>query len=213
MRLRNLSRIIVIALVALVGAVALIHQQVAREAGGGPSASATQSASSSALTGGTPLHDSTPAFSLKDQSGAVVSAQSLRGRPAIITFMDMTCTQECPIIAAMLQQTATFMGPEKAAQVEWVIVSVNPKNTPADVTDFMKKNNVTLPVKVLLGTQAELKPVWDSFHIEVIPAPDDVNHTVALFLVDKSGTERMIFIGAFDSKALAGDLSTLLASK
>lgn len=199
-----------IALVALVGAVALIHQQAAREAGGGPSASST---SSSALKGGTPLHDPTPSFSLKDQSGAVVTTQSLRGRPAIITFMDMTCTQECPIIAAMLQQTATFLGPEKSAQVEWMIVSVNPKNSPTDVTDFMKKNNVTLPVKVLLGTQAELKPVWDNFHIEVIPTPDDVNHTVALFLVDQNGVERMIFLGAFDSKALAGDLSTLLANK
>jgi protein SCO1/2 len=211
MQLRNISRIIVIALVALVGAVALIHQQLAREASSGTS---TSPASSSApLTGGTPLHDLTPAFSLKDQSGAVVSTQSLHGHPAIITFMDMTCTQECPIIAGMLQQTATFLGPEKSAQVEWVIISVNPKNTPADVTAFMKKNNVTLPVKVLLGSQAQLKPVWDSFHIEVIPTPDDVNHTVALFLVDQSGTERMIFIGAFDSKALAGDLSTLLASK
>ncbi len=211
MQLRNISRIIVIALVALVGAVALIHQQVAREAGGGSSASSPSA--TPALTGGTPLHDTTPAFSLKDQSGAVVTTQSLRGHPAIITFMDMTCTQECPIIAAMLQQTATFMGAEKAAQVEWIIISVNPTNTPTDVTDFMKKNNVTLPVKVLLGTQQELKPVWDSFHIEVIPTPTDVNHTVALFLVDQSGIERMIFIGGFDSKALAGDLSTLLASK
>lgn len=208
MQLRNISRIIVIALVALVGAVALIHQQLtAHEAG------LTPASTSVTLTGGTPLHDATPAFTLKDQSGAAVSTQSLHGHPAIITFMDMTCTQECPIIAGMLQQTATFMGPEKAAQVEWVIVSVNPNNTPADVTDFMKKNNVTLPVKVLLGTQTQLKPVWDSFHIEVIPTPTDVNHTVALFLVDQSGVERMIFIGAFDSKALAGDLSALLASK
>lgn len=205
MRLRNISRIIVIALVALVGGVALIHQRMSSDAAG------AQSTPASTLTGGTALHDMTPAFSLKDQTGAVVTTQSLRGHPVIVTFMDMTCTQECPIIAGMLQQTAQFLGPQKSAQVDWVIVSVNPNNTATDVSAFMKKNNVTLPVKVLLGTQAELKPVWDSFHIDVAPTPTDVNHTVALFLVDQSGTERMIFIGAFDSKALAGDLSTLLA--
>ena len=210
MQLRNISRIIVIALVAVVGAVALIHQQVAREASGSPASSATSSA---ALTGGTALHSSMPAFTLHDQTGAVVTPQSLRGHPVVVTFMDMTCTSECPIIAAMLQQTAQFMGPAKAAQVEWVIITVNPNNTSAQVPEFMKKNNVTLPVKVLLGTQAELSPVWAKFGIYVQPSPTDVTHTVATFLIDQSGTERMVFIDAFDSKALAGDLSTVLASK
>lgn len=207
MQLRNISRIIVIALVALVGAVALIHQQLAHEAGGSPAST------SAALTGGTALHDTTPGFTLKDQSGATVSTQSLRGHPVIITFMDMTCTQECPIIAQELQLTANFVGQQKAAQVEWVVITVNPNNTPADATAFLKKQNVTVPVKVLLGTQAELSPVWKAFGIYVQPSPTDVTHTAATFLIDQSGTERMIFLDSVDSKALAGDLSTLLASK
>jgi protein SCO1/2 len=205
MQLRTISRTIVIALVALVGAAALIHQQFARGADGSSSAPVT-------LTSGTPLHTNAPAFSLKDQSGATVSLQSLQGRPFIITFMDMTCTQECPIIAQMIQQTATFLGPEKTSQVNWVIVSVNPNNTPADVTDFMKKNGVTLPVKVLLGTQAELKPVWAKYYIDVQPTPTDVNHTVALFVVDQKSVERLVILGGIDSKALAHDLSTLLTT-
>ncbi len=212
MQLRNISRIIVIALVALVGAVALIHQQLAREAGNSPASSSTTS-SGVALTGGTPLHSATPAFTLHDQSGAVVSTQSLRGHPVIITFMDMTCTQECPIIAQELQLTANFIGQQKASQVEWVVITVNPNNTPADATDFLKKQNVTVPVKVLLGTQADLSPVWKAFGIYVQPSPTDVTHTAATFLIDQSGTERMIFLDSVDSKALAGDLSTLLASK
>lgn len=201
MQLRNISRIIVIALVALVGGVALIHQQL------------TAHPAAPALTGGTALHDATPAFSLHDQNGALVTTQSLRGHPLIVTFMDMTCTEECPIVAQELQLTASFLGQSKAAQVEWVVVSVNPTNTAADATAFMRKQNVTLPAHVLLGTHDELSPVWKAFGIYVGPQTTDVVHTAATFLIDQSGTERMVFLDSLDSKALAGDLSALLAEK
>jgi protein SCO1 len=198
MQLRNISRMIVIALVVLVGGIALIHQRLA--------ASATP-----ALVGGTSLNDAVPAMSLKDQNGALVTAQSLQGRPTVLTFMDMTCTQECPIQAQLLNQTAQFMGAQKASQVNWVVVSVNPTNTPADANDFMQKNKVSIPVKVLLGSQAQLSPVWSAYHIWVKATPTDVNHTVALFLIDKSGRQRMVFIDGFDPKALSEDLTALLA--
>jgi cytochrome oxidase Cu insertion factor (SCO1/SenC/PrrC family) len=201
MRLRNISRIIVIALVALVGAVALIRQQLA----------AHQAVTK--LTGGTELSAATPAFTLHDQTGAVVSTQSLHGRPVVVTFMDMTCTEECPIIAQELQLSANFLGPQKAAQVEWVVISVNPTNTPADATAFLKKQNVTIPVHVLLGTHDDLSPVWKKFGIYVGPQTSDVVHTAATFLIDRNGTERMVFLDSVDSKALAGDISALLAEK
>ena len=201
MQLRNISRWIVITLVVVVGAVALIHQRL--------TADATPAAP--ALVGGTALNDPVPAMSLKDQNGQLVTAASLAGRPTVLTFMDMTCTQECPIQAQLLNQTAVFMGAQKAAQVNWIVVSVNPTNTPADATSFMQKNKVTIPIKVLLGTQAQLQPVWKAYHIYVQPTPTDVNHTVALFLIDKSGRQRMVFVDGFDPKALSQDLTTLLA--
>lgn len=198
MQLRSISRMIVITLVVLVGGVALIHERLGM-------ASATP-----ALVGGTALNDVAPAMSLRDQQGELVTTQSLRGRPTIVTFMDMTCTLECPIQAQLLNQTAIFMGAQKASQVNWVVVSVNPSNTPADATSFMAKNKVSIPVKVLLGAQAQLQPVWAAYHILVIPTPTDVNHTVALFLLDKTGHERMVFIDGFDPKQLSQDLTTLL---
>lgn len=208
MRLRNISRIIVIALVAIVGGIALIHQALAAHQSSGQPGAAT-----SVLSGGTALRAATPAFSLHDQVGAVVSTQSLRGRPVVITFMDMTCTEECPIIAQELQLTASFLGAQKASQVEWVIISVNPNNTAAQATAFLEKQNVTIPAHVLLGTQAELSPVWKAFGIYVQPSPTDVTHTAATFLVDQSGTERLVILDSVDSKALADDLSTVLAGK
>ena len=205
MQLRNISRMIVIALVVLVGAVALIHQRLAFGEG----------TASVNLVGGTLLNNTPPmpAMSLKDQNGQTVTAQSLRGKPTVVTFLDMTCTQECPLQAQMLNQTATFMGAQHASQVNWVVVSVNPANTPADAKSFMQENKVSIPVKVLLGSQAQLKPVWDAYHIWVQPTPTDVNHTIALFLIDKSGQQRMVFVDGFDPKTLSQDLSALLAAK
>lgn len=191
---------IVIVLVVLVGAVALIHQRLTSDA----------APSTPALVGGTALNDRVPPMSLRDQSGALVTSQSLGGRPTVLTFMDMTCTSECPIQAQLLNQTARFLGPQKASQVNWIVVSVNPNNTPADANDFLQKQKVTIPIKVLLGSQAQLKPVWDAYHIYVQATPTDVNHTVALFLIDKSGRQRMVFIDGFDPKALSQDLATLL---
>jgi len=200
MQLRNISRWIVITLVVVVGAVALIHQRL--------TADATPAAP--ALVGGTALNNPVPAMSLKDQNGQLVTAASLAGHPTVLTFMDMTCTQECPIEAQLLNQTALFMGAQHAAQVNWVVVSVNPNNTPADASAFMQKNKVSIPIKVLLGTQAQLQPVWKDYGIYVQPTPTDVNHTVALFLIDKTGRQRMVFVDGFDPKALSQDLTALL---
>jgi protein SCO1 len=200
MQLRNISRMIVIALVVLVGGIALIHQRFA--------ASATP-----ALVGGTALNDPIPAMSLKDQSGALVTAQSLQGRPSIVTFLDMTCTTECPTQAQVLNQAAQFMGAQQASRVNWIVVSVNPNNTPADANAFLTKNKVSIPVKVLLGTKTQLYPVWTGYHVYVgdPDATGDVAHQIDFFLIDKSGRERMVFVDAADPKALSQDLTALLA--
>jgi cytochrome oxidase Cu insertion factor (SCO1/SenC/PrrC family) len=196
-------------LVVLIAALALIRQHLSAQTTTNPQATPTRAA----LTGGTALNSAMPVITLHDQTGALVTNASLKGHPVVVTFMDMTCTEECPIIAQELQLTANFLGPQKAAQVEWIVVSVNPSNTPADAADFFSKQHITLPVKVLLGTNAELSPVWKEFGIYVQPSPTDVTHTAATFLVDRRGAERMVFIDSVDSKALATDLSAVLAEK
>lgn len=204
MQLRNISRIIVIVLVVLVGAVAIIHQRIS---------AATPTAPT--LVGGTALSDiPIPTMRLRDQSGALITSQSLLGHPTVVTFLDMTCTQECPLQAQVLEQTSVFMGARKTNQVNWIVISVNPRNTPADAQAFMTKNKVTIPVKVLLGDLSQLGPVWDAYHVYVdrsTLAGGDVAHSIDYFLIDRSGHERMVFVDAADPKALSQDLTALLA--
>ena len=207
MRLRLISRLTVISLVIIVAVIAILHQALAQ-----PSGQAAPAHSTPTLQGGADLHSVTaPAFSLHDEQGQAISLASLRGHIVIMTFMDATCTQECPIIAQYLDQTAQYLG-VKAGQVEWLAMSVNPNNQPADVYTFLTKNKVQIKLHMLLGSSSQLTPLWKAYHIAVIPSPTDVAHTSGLYLIDQQGHERMWFDDGFDTRALAIDINNLSAS-
>ncbi|HUY78147.1 MAG TPA: SCO family protein [Ktedonobacterales bacterium] len=207
MRLRLVSRLAVISLVVVVALIAILHQAFASSGGGAP-ASHT---SAPTLQGGADLHSTpAPAFSLTDEQGQSISLAALHGHIVILTFMDATCTQECPIVAQFLDQTAQYLG-AKASQVEWLAMSVNPNNKPSDVYHFLTKNNVQIKLHYLLGSQSQLSALWKAYHIAVIPSPTDVAHTSGLYLIDQTGHERMWFDEGFDTRALAIDIQDLMA--
>lgn len=207
MRLRLISRLAVVSLVIVVALIAILHQALASSAG---RASAAHTAAPM-LQGGADLHSvAAPAFSLMDEQGQTISLATLHGHVVILTFMDATCTQECPIVAQYLDQTAQTLG-AKASQVEWLAMSVNPNNKPSDVYAFLTKNKVQIKLHMLLGSQSQLSALWKAYHIAVIPSPTDVAHTSGLYLIDQTGHERMWFDEGFDTRALAIDIQDVMA--
>jgi cytochrome oxidase Cu insertion factor (SCO1/SenC/PrrC family) len=170
----------------------------------------TQKPSTKLVAGSTLAGRAAPNFTLTDQNGNTVSLAALKGHPIFLTFMDATCTQECPITAQWIDWTANFLGPKGTAQVKWLVVSVNPSNTPADAHDFITKNKVTAPLDFLMGTQAQLAPVWHDYGVAVVPTKTDVQHSVANFLIDSQGREVEYLDGGFDPKNAAHDLQLLL---
>ena len=202
MKLRTISRVIVIVLVIAIGGTIAIRN--------------LWNSRATALTGGTTLGDKpAPAFALTDQTGATITLAQLKGHPVVLTFLDATCTTECPITAQYLDWTAQRLG-TRADQVIWLAMTVNPTNVPADVTTFMTKNKVQVRLHVLLGTQAELAPLWKAYYIEVVPPATpggDVEHTVVTYLIDSQGRERELLSQGYDPKAAAADLSVLLAER
>lgn len=219
MKLRTISRLLVVALVVVVGVAVLLLRGHSAPS----SAQASQSAQSAQtsrsgpatphLVAGTVLDGSAaPNFQLRDQSGALISLAALRGHPVVLTFMDATCTTECPITAQYLDMTAQFLGP-RANQVIWLAMTVNPTNTPADVRDFMTKNKVSIPLHLLLGTQAQLAPLWQAYHIFVQPSPSgDVEHTIVTYLIDGQGHEAEMLDQVYDPKQASADITTLMAA-
>lgn len=203
-----------VALVVIVAIIVVLHSIPSRSTGATtPGAATTSAHANAALTTGIDMQRRpAPAFTLVDQSGASVSLASLQGHPVVLTFLDATCTQQCPIMIEYLNWTAQFLTPQQVAQIDWVAISVNPNNTPAQASAFLAKNKASMPFRFLLGSQAQLQPLWTAYRITVKPGQTDVVHTSGLYLVDQRGREREWVSDGFDPKTLAADIQTVIAT-
>ena len=206
MKLRLLSRVMVVSLVVIVAAIMVIHSRL------------DQSQAAPALQG-TSLGDTpAPAFSLVDQNGATVSLSTLKGRPVVLVFMYTHCPDECPFTAELLHTTTQDLGAQ-AARVAWVAISVDPAgDTPQDVTAFVAAHHLTGYMRYLLGSRAQLAPLWHAYGI--VPETDpfaasngaEVNHVLGVFVLDGQGRQRVYLGYPFDPSVLSADLRALLAS-
>jgi protein SCO1/2 len=201
-KLRTVSRWSVVALVVVVGSIIGLHDLMAR------------SQAAPALVAGTVLSGKpAPSFELRDQTGAVIALDRLRGRPVVLTFLDATCTTACPNTTQDLDRTAQFLGP-RSKDVAWLALCVNPAYTAADANVFIARNKATVPLHILLGTQAQLAPLWKAYSIAVAPSPlpsEAVQYTIVTYLLDRGGHEREVLDQGYDPKRAAQDLQVLLA--
>jgi protein SCO1 len=145
-----------------------------------------------------------PAFALPDELGRTVSLASLRGRTVLLTFLDSRCHSECPIEGALLAQI------ERRAHVPLVVISADPWGDAAwSVRAFAQKEHWAFDWHWLLGTPAQLRPVWQSYSIAVKRKPGDVLHTLALYVIDKRGDQRAAYLFPFVPTQVAADIRTL----
>ena len=97
-----------------------------------------------------------PRFTLRDQTGRLVSLAALRGPTVVVAFMDPLCKQECPIEGRGISLAERQVAPAKRPTV--LIVSVNPTARPADAVKATHKWGITGNWHWLLGTHAQLAP-------------------------------------------------------
>ena len=149
-----------------------------------------------------------PAFALRDQHGRRVTLASLRGRPIALTFLDSLCKSSCPIEGRMLAFAIGQVGGVPRPQL--LVVSVDPGgDTPRSVAQAALKWRLPAGTIWLLGTRAQLKPVWDAYQITVEPVSGDIVHSTAVYLLDKGGYERAGFLMPFVPGLVADDLRVL----
>jgi len=150
-----------------------------------------------------------PNFSLIDTQGRRFSLASLRGRPVVLTFMDSQCHQECPLEGRAL--AAGFRLVPRAERPVVVAVSVNPwEDTPASARRAIRRFGLGgYQWRWLLGTRAQLARVWRKYRIEVRRTSGDIEHTDALYLVDRKGYERAGMVYPFLPTWISTDLKTL----
>ncbi|HZR97927.1 MAG TPA: SCO family protein [Chloroflexota bacterium] len=166
-----------------------------------------------------------PDFTLADQDGERLQLSALNGRPVVLTFLFTQCPDVCPLTADKLRKTADLLG-AAADQVAFVAVSTDPpRDDAAAAKTFVEQHRLTGRLRFLLGTQAELQPVWSAYYMYVVPSAGDdpadraaasyaargATHTDALFVIDRQGRERTLLHSDFEPEALASTLKRLLA--
>lgn len=167
-----------------------------------------------------------PEFTLTDQRGARVDLAALRGQPVVLTFLYSQCPDVCPLTASKLRTVVETLGPD-AGRVAFVAVSTDPAHDDAAAAAaFAEKHGLGEHLRFLVGSSAELTPVWSAYYVHAAPVPPAADpaerasaayaartalHTDAVYLIDRQGRERSLLRSDFDPAPLAASLRTLLA--
>jgi cytochrome oxidase Cu insertion factor (SCO1/SenC/PrrC family) len=132
-----------------------------------------------------------PGFSLTDQHGQTVTLASLRGKVVLLTFLDDTCSVDCPLIAQEFRQAGQLLGAD-SRRVELVAVNYNPLNTQVSYIQAFDRQEGLDGVPnwlYLTGTRAELQQVWRAYGLpmEILPAGAMIGHGDYAFVIDRAG--------------------------
>jgi protein SCO1 len=136
-----------------------------------------------------------------------------------LTFLYTQCPDACPLIADELRQASDMLGPD-AGKVAMLAVSTDPRHDDrAAAVNFSQVHSMAGRWHYLLGSPAQLSPVWKDYYIGVTPGDqagsplgeNEIMHSEAVFLIDKTGRERVLLGLPFSAKDLAADLKKLLS--
>jgi protein SCO1/2 len=128
-----------------------------------------------------------PDFELVDQNKQMVSINSLRGRPFILTFAFAHCASICPGLVSTVSQGVNNYGGERPALV---IVTLDPwRDTPAALPTLAKQWRLGETDHVLSGPVDQVASVIESYG--VAGARDlktgDIVHPGMAFVFDSEG--------------------------
>jgi protein SCO1/2 len=153
-----------------------------------------------------------PNFTLRDQRGAPVSLESLRGSVIALTFLDTQCVEICPLQASLLGQVQADLGSSPHFLV--VVVSIHPEaDSASNIASFASAHGLRDPFYWLTGTRAQLAEVWNSYGVAVQVAKSDIVHTSLIYLIDRKGYERVAFPDAPDASGVEGDVRILASGQ
>jgi protein SCO1/2 len=160
-----------------------------------------------------------PAFALHDEHGNPLTLASLRGRPAIVTFIDPLCRDFCPREASVLSEAAAALGRDAPAIVS---VSVNPwADTPANFRADAAHWQLAPGWRWGVGSYGDLADVWKKYGVAVQVTQKkiagvkvrNIVHTGAAYLIDAKGNERALFLYPFTTGQVVSAARSMLAAK
>jgi protein SCO1 len=148
-----------------------------------------------------------PDFTLTNQDGERISMRDFRGRPVIVTFLYTHCEDTCPVQAQTIRGALDDLGEDVPA----IAIAVDPpRDTPESARAFLSEQRALGRIDFVLGTRAELKPLWDDYYIR--PQSVTEEHNARFTLVDERGFQRVGYPGfEATSERIAHDIRLLQA--
>jgi protein SCO1/2 len=200
--------LLVLASALAIGAIVVAADRAKHEAGDLRDGSARAAGAPRFAGAALPQGVRTPDFALRDQDGRVVTPATLRGRPAVVTFLYTHCRDTCPITAQQVKGALDDLSHPAPA----IAISVDPPNdTRASARRFLAKVGIGDRMRFLLGSRDELEPVWRGFAIR--PQRQHEEHQARLVLLDARGMQRVGFPASQATpERIAHDLRALGAS-
>jgi cytochrome oxidase Cu insertion factor (SCO1/SenC/PrrC family) len=135
-----------------------------------------------------------PGFSLTSQYGRPVTLRSLRGKVVLLTFLDPTCTSDCPLIAQEFKEAGVLLGAADQ-HVELVAIVTNPVDYQIGYARAFDQQEGLAGVRnwlYLTGSLQQLEKTWRGYGIaaDIEPAGAMIGHTEITFAIDASGRVR-----------------------
>jgi cytochrome oxidase Cu insertion factor (SCO1/SenC/PrrC family) len=108
-------------------------------------------------------------FRLHDQDGHVATLAQERGKVIVMAFLYTSCKDVCPAGGAIIADVLKKVGGNRAMAY---LVSVDPVgDTPPRARDWLIRRGFTSSnARFLMGTRAQLRPVWLNYGISPIHA-------------------------------------------
>jgi protein SCO1/2 len=152
-------------------------------------------------------------FSLRDQDGKLVSLRALRGRIVVLSPMYTHCRDSCPLVAQQIREVLGDLQSDERDQVTALALSVDPANDSAEsAKTFLLKQHVRGYLDFLVGSPAELRPVWHAYGFSAQTKRREHNSYVVL--IDRRGRQRVGFpVGFLTPEALLHDLRVLIRER
>lgn len=145
------------------------------------------------------LYNPSGNFTLTEATGKPFHLKDLRGKIVLLFFGYTSCPDACPSTLAKLQRTFNLLTKEQMAQVRTVFVSVDPKRDDPkllkEYVDYFGVNAIGLT-----GTKADIDKVVHAYHAHYLEIPSEtgswysINHTTTVYLHDKQGKVRYLFL-------------------
>ena len=163
-----------------------------------------------------PPHTVAPQIVLHDQNGKVFKLSSLRGKAVFLTFVYAHCPDVCPLMMQALGAAKRSLPDPSIMQI--VAVSVDPKgDTPKVVKEFLRSRELTGKATWLLGTRAQLRPVWIAYNIDAKSVPETpaiIEHVSLIYGIDANGDIRVGYPASpISPKVMAHDARILARAK